>query len=304
MDRRSLVCTDFHSRSQWSEERLLLPDLLRAAGGRPGTFIELGALDGILYSNTLALERCFNWTGLLIEADPVNYAKLRASGRRAKLVHSGVCDDGIGSITLSTGRGATSGEVAEMTGPQLHRLAQRPNASHGREVAVPCRSLSRLMDEAGISHAHFLSLDVEVRGRARTMERATAHTASSSVAHVHALAHTNTCAAQSDLTRCALATPRERRAKCWQRSGQEAWQSRWWRRTAVFDLKDLRTATLLHARIASGPIRHTCVSAGGGPFQIISRRTDASAGGETRHADRPVTPRLQFGRLPRSNRRS
>ena len=26
MDRRSLVCTDFHSHSQWSEERLLLPD--------------------------------------------------------------------------------------------------------------------------------------------------------------------------------------------------------------------------------------------------------------------------------------
>ena len=162
MDRRSLVCTSFHSRSQWSEERLLLPDLLKAAGGRPGIFVELGALDGILYSNTLALERCYNWTGLLIEADPVNYAKLRASGRGAKLVHSAVCDDGVGSIALTTGRGATSGEVAEMTGPQLHRLGQWRNVSRGT-VEVPCRSLSRLMEEAGMPRAHFLSLDVEVR---------------------------------------------------------------------------------------------------------------------------------------------
>eukprot|EP00966_Prymnesium_polylepis_P045427 1051985-Prymnesium_polylepis.1 len=63
MDARSLLCTVYNSRSQWSEERLLLHDLLAAAEGRPGVFIELGALDGLSGSNTLALERCFNWTG-------------------------------------------------------------------------------------------------------------------------------------------------------------------------------------------------------------------------------------------------
>lgn len=48
------------SRSQWGEERVLLPALLEATGGRPGVFVELGALDGLQYSNTLALERCLN----------------------------------------------------------------------------------------------------------------------------------------------------------------------------------------------------------------------------------------------------
>ena len=70
MDTNSLLCTARNSRSQWSEERLLLPDLLAAAEGRPGVFIELGALDGLSGSNTLALERCFNWTGCVPAAVP------------------------------------------------------------------------------------------------------------------------------------------------------------------------------------------------------------------------------------------
>ena len=46
------------------------------------TFVELGALDGWHGSNTLMLERCFGWTGLLIEASPHNFRNLQRSGRR------------------------------------------------------------------------------------------------------------------------------------------------------------------------------------------------------------------------------
>ena len=84
------------SSSQNAEDLLLVPTLLRAAGGGPGTFVEMGALDGLTYSNTLVLERCFNWTGVLLEANPANYAKLLRSKRanNAKLVHAAVCKEG------------------------------------------------------------------------------------------------------------------------------------------------------------------------------------------------------------------
>ena len=39
---------------------------------RDGFFVECGAFDGETRSNTLNLERDLGWTGVLIEADPVN----------------------------------------------------------------------------------------------------------------------------------------------------------------------------------------------------------------------------------------
>ena len=52
MDAASLACVLKNSHSQWSEDKALLPALLKAAGNRPGTFVELGALDGVTYSNS------------------------------------------------------------------------------------------------------------------------------------------------------------------------------------------------------------------------------------------------------------
>jgi FkbM family methyltransferase len=39
-------------------------------GQRGGTFLEVGANDGFQQSNTLALERLFGWSGILVEANP------------------------------------------------------------------------------------------------------------------------------------------------------------------------------------------------------------------------------------------
>ena len=38
---------------------------------RNGTYIELGALDGIFYSNTKFFEDQFGWSGILIEPHPI-----------------------------------------------------------------------------------------------------------------------------------------------------------------------------------------------------------------------------------------
>jgi len=43
---------------------------------RNGTFIELGAMDGITYSNTKIFQDNFNWSGVLIEPVPTFYKEL------------------------------------------------------------------------------------------------------------------------------------------------------------------------------------------------------------------------------------
>ncbi|XP_059483971.1 protein Star-like isoform X2 [Neocloeon triangulifer] len=51
-----------------------------------GYFIECGAMDGYMLSNTRLLETQNNWTGLLIEADPKNFAALKKSDRNCTLL--------------------------------------------------------------------------------------------------------------------------------------------------------------------------------------------------------------------------
>ena len=55
---------------------MLLP-LGAAAMGR--TFLEIGAVDGLKYSNTARLERALDLRGILVEAHPLNTLRLRAN---------------------------------------------------------------------------------------------------------------------------------------------------------------------------------------------------------------------------------
>ena len=73
------ACVLTNTKSQLGEEAVLIPTLVHAARGRPGVFVEIGAFTGIALSNTYALEKCFNWTGVLIEANPKKCAQWSSS---------------------------------------------------------------------------------------------------------------------------------------------------------------------------------------------------------------------------------
>ena len=157
-DPNTLACVLANSRSQFGEDLLLLPTLLLLAAGRPGTFVELGAYNGVDLSNTIMLERCFGWSGLLIEANPTNFEALKASARRAALVHAAVCDHS-GFRNITARGGAVAGSVSTFS-RQHQRHFGRVNQA-AMTVPVPCRPLPSLMSQAGQDRATFLSLDVE-----------------------------------------------------------------------------------------------------------------------------------------------
>ena len=50
---------------------------------KDGFFIECGGLDGETRSNSLGFEKTSNWNGIVIEADPKNFAKLKTKNRKA-----------------------------------------------------------------------------------------------------------------------------------------------------------------------------------------------------------------------------
>jgi hypothetical protein len=140
--------------SQYSEDFILLPTLLHLTQGRPGIFVEMGAMDGATLSNTIVLEKCYNWTGVLIEADPHHFNRLLQSGRSAHKVHySAVCSPGVGHVNL-TGTGAGTGGGSSAT-----TLSRGPRKGEWA-VQVPCRPLTHILhDTIGDGVVDFLSLN-------------------------------------------------------------------------------------------------------------------------------------------------
>ena len=166
-----LSCVLENSRAQQQQDMLLLPVLLRERGGRPGTFVELGALDGVQLSNTFMLERCFNWSGLLIEANPDNFKQLKRSGRQlSNFVHSAICsaDTQPPTVRMTIDGGNVAHQVSKMNASAALPLcttkleARRAIRCQPPTIDVPCAPLRRLMSEAGLRRqVDFLSLDVE-----------------------------------------------------------------------------------------------------------------------------------------------
>lgn len=129
---------------------------------RGGVFVEAGALDGVLHSNTLFLERAMDWRGVLIEPNPlvirdlmrnrplaqVYYCALGATEGRAKLtaVSGGLC-----------GWSAIDGVKDESVARRLATLP--PEAMTTLEVLrFP---LITVLRQAGLDFVDYLSLDVE-----------------------------------------------------------------------------------------------------------------------------------------------
>ena len=149
-------------KSQHREDMVLLPLMLHITNDRPGTFVELGALDGEMFSNTFAYEHCLQWRGLLIEADAENFEQLQRSKRNVSIAHAAVCDERTGTlpITSSAHQPWGSGVVQEMT---THARRSKLVLKKGRSTTrlIPCKPLSTLMAAADLASATFLSLDVE-----------------------------------------------------------------------------------------------------------------------------------------------
>jgi FkbM family methyltransferase len=149
----------FHSQSR--EDVFMLEQLFSSP--RPmcqGTFIEMGALDGSLFSNSWFFEQVLDWRGIRVEAQP-NLAKKAVEKRPLAAVWAGaVCPLGTKSVTFMGGGTGMSavGAVKGMTNAdhiKNYHLEDQPS------FEVECWTMPEIIRESGLSHIDFWSLDVE-----------------------------------------------------------------------------------------------------------------------------------------------
>lgn len=159
-------------REKDAEDRHLFVHYFSNASERPfatgGTYLEMGAADGVRISNTYFFEKYLNWSGLLIEPSAafVHLNRTRGRNTRNTLVNEACCNKS-GTVEFAEGANTdVSGIVSLMSTAHAHRF----HASSTQEVSragnstarmVRCRPLASMVADAGIKVIHLFSLDVE-----------------------------------------------------------------------------------------------------------------------------------------------
>jgi FkbM family methyltransferase len=133
---------------------------------RGGFFIEAGANDGLMQSNTYWLERFRDWHGLLIEAVPEKARACKRNRPKSTVIQSAlVGSDDIGSIQINAAElmafvtGSFDGEQEEKE--HLANAIAVQNLAKVEKIDVPARTLSGILDEQKSPPIDLISLDVE-----------------------------------------------------------------------------------------------------------------------------------------------
>lgn len=144
------------SRSQFFEETRAIHKYFKGYMG--GTFLELGALDGQLYSNTLVLDKQMHWRGVLIEGSPRSFAALKKNRPDQITMNAVICNNE-STVHYLEGASACCRGVVEFMGKEKQdRLLAHKK---GKLKATPCVPLRSLFSSIGINHVNLFFLDVE-----------------------------------------------------------------------------------------------------------------------------------------------
>lgn len=150
------------TQSQSVEDVDLMPILIRMMNGKPGTFLEIGGADGITSSQTFLLEKCFNWTGILVEAHPDAFRLLQRNrpGPLAHNFHAAACKEP-GYIHVAMGISRTGVSAALELNPSGCKKQTAKHYIGTTPKRVECREVRNLVREVGFHGVDFASIDVE-----------------------------------------------------------------------------------------------------------------------------------------------
>jgi len=133
---------------------------------RGGFFVEAGANDGYLQSNTYYFERFKGWTGVLVEPVPELYRACRRERPGSAVFNCAlVPEERAGELV----RMHYGGLMSIVAGIHQTGVEDRAHAEAGSqlgwdlnyELEVPGRTLTSILDEVGATSVDLISLDVE-----------------------------------------------------------------------------------------------------------------------------------------------
>ena len=133
---------------------------------KDGTYFEVGAYDGVLYSNTKLFESYFNFSGILVEpSSQFNQLKINRKGSNNTLYNCAIHDskseiEFLGNSPLACSIEAMSEEHYNTYSPGgIAPVTQLPNISE--KYIVPAKRVSNIITDANVTYIDYFSIDVE-----------------------------------------------------------------------------------------------------------------------------------------------
>jgi FkbM family methyltransferase len=138
--------------SQFGQDKLVAEQL--APGIRNGVFVDIGAYDGVSFSNTVYLERERQWTGIAIEPEPGAFEALK-SQRSCRCIQAAV------SNTAGTAQFVVAGMLSGDIDAMVRRHHRRIGKANTSLIDVPRVRLNDVVLAEGLKRIDYLSIDVE-----------------------------------------------------------------------------------------------------------------------------------------------
>ena len=128
-------------------------------GKADGFFVEVGAYDGVVLSNTYFFEN-IGWTGVLVEPDGAKAARCRANRPKSQVFEcAAVTSPTLDEITFYAVDGGEVYSTVNMT--EHHRLRLTKYGLSFSETRVRAMTLDRILKAAGVDKIDFITIDVE-----------------------------------------------------------------------------------------------------------------------------------------------
>lgn len=129
-----------------------------------GVFIDFGAHDGISLSNTYFFEKQQGWTGICIEPIPAIFEQLQKN-RSCTCINACIAPISgqqrfwiVGTEAKNTQM--LSGLIDAYDPRHIQRIYSE-SRGEGQEILVDCYTLNALLEEHGITHVDYISIDTE-----------------------------------------------------------------------------------------------------------------------------------------------
>jgi FkbM family methyltransferase len=128
-------------------------------GKADGVFVEVGAYDGVVLSNTYFFES-IGWTGVLVEPDAAKAARCRSSRPKSQIFECAAVGSGdVDAISFYEVAGGQVYSTVNMTDEHRKRLDQYGLSF--TETRVKAMTLDRILEAAKLSRIDFVTIDVE-----------------------------------------------------------------------------------------------------------------------------------------------
>lgn len=146
--------------SEYAQDKWLDENLFK--GKKNGVFVEFGAYDGLLHSNSLYFERELNWTGLLIEANPEKYKELELN-RKCKSLCCGVGKEwGVEEFTqINSGLAGWSGITRTIECQHNQRIQKHISLEQIKKITIEVRTLVDILHNQNLNSIDYISMDTE-----------------------------------------------------------------------------------------------------------------------------------------------